>query len=133
MGEVVVILTLGGGLLHPTPLPLADDLPVPPKTLEVAGTLGPAPVVASSSVEQMICRLSWPCQRAIQVARCESTLDPRAYNAAGPFYGLFQIAYGSHAQRIGYRGPEALYDAQTNIRVAYQIWTERGWGAWPNC
>lgn len=130
---MVVVLVLGGGFVYPAPPPLADDLPVPPKTEEVAGTLRPAPVTASSSVEQMICQYSWPCQRAVQVARCESTLNPRAYNSAGPFYGLYQVHYGSHAHRVGYSGPESLYDAQTNIRVAFQIWSERGWGAWPNC
>ena len=27
----------------------------------------------------------------LKIARCESGLNPRAYNPAGPYYGLFQF------------------------------------------
>ena len=116
--------------MNPAPPPLADDLPMPPKTEEVVGTVSPVPVPTVSSVETMICQYNWPCQRAIQVARCESTLNPRAESAGN--LGLFQIHYASHAARVNYNR-ESLFDPVTNIRVAHEIWLSQGWRPWPNC
>ncbi len=86
----------------------------------------PAPV-APPTLEQLICAQPWPCSQAIAVARCESTMNPRAYNAGN--YGLMQVNYGAHASLVA--RPEDLYDAETNLRVAYQIYASAGgWGPW---
>jgi hypothetical protein len=62
-------------------------------------------------------------------ARCpngESTGNPNAFNAGN--YGLFQIN-AVHAAKVG--GPlEWLFDPAVNVRVAYQIWSDQGWGPW---
>ncbi len=82
----------------------------------------------------LICAYPWPCQEALGVvygnARCpngESGGNPRAYFEGN--YGLFQINGTSHARRVG-GNLAALWDAATNIAVAYAIYADQGWGPW---
>jgi len=85
---------------------------------------------AESDIEAFICTYDWPCEKALRVAYCESSMDPRAYSAGQ--YGLFQVAYRWHARRVN--SPEDLFDPATNIRVAHAIWLDNGgWGPWPTC
>lgn len=58
--------------------------------------------------------------KALRVSSCESGLDPRAYNSAGPYVGLFQIEYGTS-------------DARENVAHARRIFLSRGWQPWPEC
>ena len=58
--------------------------------------------------------------KAVRVARCESELNPKAYNRAGPYVGLFQIE----------QGPT---DARTNVAQAREMQLARGWQPWPIC
>lgn len=74
----------------------------------------------------LICSVPWPCQQALNVARCESGLQSGAYNAGN--YGLFQISY-VHARRVG-GNLAALFDPAVNIAVAYDIYAEQGWRPW---
>lgn len=67
---------------------------------------------------------------AIEVARCESSLNPRATN--GVHYGLFQISRTYHearARSLGYTWDEML-QAGPNSHVAASLWAEEGWGPW---
>lgn len=57
---------------------------------------------------------------------CESGGDPNASN--GESIGLFQIHYPSHRDKVESR--QVLFDPATNIRVAYEIWSEHGWSPW---
>lgn len=68
----------------------------------------------------------WDCGKALRVMACESRGDPNAYAAGN--YGLYQIHYPSHAGRVD--GPTALFDPETNIKVAYAIWSAQGWAPW---
>lgn len=97
-----------------------------PKSEEIEGFLEPLP-----PIEQIICSQPWPCQKAIAVANCESRLNSRAYNASGPFYGLFQIS-SIHAGMVG-GDPTRFYDPATNAHVAYELYRSGGWRAWPIC
>lgn len=69
---------------------------------------------------------SWPVEEALAVMDCESRGQPSATGGAN--YGLFQIN-AVHAGRVA-GDLQALYDPATNIRVAYEIWSDQGWAPW---
>lgn len=80
-------------------------------------------------VQSIICAKPWPCQEALAVAACESTMDPAASNSFGAgHYGLFQIS-GLHAGRVG-GDLHSLLDPAVNVAVAYDIWDDQGWQPW---
>ena len=64
----------------------------------------------------------------MQVMRCESRGDPRAYSAGN--LGLFQVN-AIHRGRVG-GNVEALYDPEANVRTAHAIYVDSGrsWRAW---
>lgn len=59
-------------------------------------------------------------EKAKRVVECESGRDPKAFNAAGPYVGLFQIENGTTNARGNVEHARAMYEA-------------RGWQPWPNC
>lgn len=63
---------------------------------------------------------------ALRVMACESSGDPNAYNAGN--IGLMQIHEPSHRGRL--RAGESLYDPETNIRIAADIWRDQSWVPW---
>ena len=73
---------------------------------------------------EVVCSYDWDCEWALRVIRCESNGNPDSVNPAGPYVGLFQIhaSYGGN-----------LHDPYYNIAAAYDIWSARGTGPWPNC
>lgn len=44
-------------------------------------------------------------------------------------YGLFQLNDKAQGKRVGY-DLEQFKDPETNVRIAYQIWSEQGWRPW---
>jgi len=97
-----------------------------------AGDPGGPPL---SDVERIICSAGWPdCGKALRVARCESGPDYLA--GAGTFHvGTWQIAW-LHAHRFIRHGWDMATDGLDPYRnsvVAYEIYTESGWGPWPIC
>ena len=76
----------------------------------------------------LISAYPWPYAEALAVARCENReLDPSIISDSGD-YGIFQINE-VHAGRVdGYL--TRLLIAEVNVRVAYEIWSEEGWGPW---
>ena len=66
---------------------------------------------------------------AVRVARCESTMNPRAHNSSGAS-GLFQIKPATFAS-TSQRGRN-IYDVHANIRAAYEIFVRDGhsWKEW---
>lgn len=106
---------------RPQPEPEQDPVPVPSPTVPV---VRPAPY--AGSIQELICSYAWPCEEALSVARCESALDPNAYNAGN--YGVFQIN-SVHAAKVG-GNLQALFDPVVNVDVAYRIWLDQGWGPW---
>jgi Transglycosylase SLT domain len=69
----------------------------------------------------------------IRVMRCESTNNPKAYNAAGPYIGLFQFnpqTFASYANKIGLSNPD-IYNPDHQIDVATWMFANgqsRQWG-----
>lgn len=112
------------GIVSPAPTPTPMPLPTP----------------ANRSVTDIICALSWPCDQALAVARCESNLNPNAWNriqvwmtvpgygyVANYATGLFQMLIPLHSWRFAGADP---YDAEANVRAAYSLYLERGWQPW---
>ena len=67
----------------------------------------------------------------------ESSGNPMAFNGKGAdqSYGLMQINMlgdmgPERRAQFGLTSNEQLYDPQTNMNAAYQIYKQQGWGAW---
>ena len=66
------------------------------------------------------------------LARCESGGNPKAYNPAGPFYGLYQFMAGTwHA--VGGVGLPTQASASEQTYRAQILYNRSGRGQWPVC
>jgi hypothetical protein len=111
-----------------TPSPISPELPAP-ATIWVP--ILPSDVPGAASLPQetpfpidilaAICSLPWPCHEALQVASCESRLDPRAAGQYGE-QGIFQVL-------ASLWGPVPA-DPLGQALQAYSIWQEHGWQPW---
>jgi hypothetical protein len=69
--------------------------------------------------------------KAVAVARCESRLNPRAYNPGG-YAGVFQQAtryWPSRATTYGFRD-YSVYNGRANVMVSVRMAHRGGWGPW---
>jgi soluble lytic murein transglycosylase-like protein len=64
---------------------------------------------------------------ALAVMACESGGDPNAYNPSGAS-GLMQVL-ASWADNFGVL-PDQLFDPETNIWIASELWADGGWTHW---
>lgn len=73
-------------------------------------------------------------REALTVARCESSLNPRAVNHRGGWHGLFQIAEAYHRssfERVtGVSWSDGIYTAYYNAEYAKHLHRRKGWGPW---
>ncbi len=111
-----------------TPRPTATPIPVyDPPTGSGAGT--------QIVVNDIVAIFGGYSTGALNVARCESGYNPNAYNpyAIGNSHaeGVFQILYPSTWYTTSFAN-SSPYDAVTNIRAAYQIFSRDGytWQEW---
>lgn len=116
--------------VYPTPVPTKPPVVTPP-----APTTTPIPT-GQSSVAAMIEQVFGPYSSgALQVARCESGLNPDAYNpvsiGGSHAEGVFQILYPSTWMGTAEAG-SSPYNAQANILAAHQIFVRDGynWHEW---
>jgi LysM repeat protein len=121
--------------------PTTAPLTTAPPTTAPAGpppTTAPMARASGESPEQVVAliREIWPDdleERAITIARRESSLRPGAYNGHC-CYGVFQIYWSSHRNWLANHGVTSsaqLLDARTNIKLAYEIYRRAGgWGPW---
>jgi hypothetical protein len=116
--------------VYPTPVPTKPPVVTPP-----APTTTPIPT-GQSSVAAMIEQVFGPYSSgALQVARCESGLNPDAYNpisiGGSHAEGVFQILYPSTWMGTSEAG-SSPYNAQANILAAHQIFVRDGynWHEW---
>jgi hypothetical protein len=58
----------------------------------------------------------------VRVARCESVLDPRAVNPAGPYHGLFQFLPSTWATTP--YADEDVFDPVANANAAAWMWQQ---------
>jgi hypothetical protein len=91
------------------------------------------PSVASGTVQDIITKAFTPYGTTavawgLRVARCESGYNPRAYNPAGPYYGLFQFLMSTY--RATPYGGQDIYDPVANASAAAWKYGQGGAGAW---
>lgn len=85
----------------------------------------------SGSYADMIHQVFGPYgDQAVNVAMCESTMNPGAYNGVLGAAGLFQIIPSTWASTS--QAGNSVYDAAANIRAAYEIFARDGysWSEW---
>jgi hypothetical protein len=63
-----------------------------------------------------------------RVARCESSLDPCAYNKSGPYYGLFQFLKSTW-KTTPYKD-EDIYDPEAQALAAAWMWKQGRKNEW---
>jgi soluble lytic murein transglycosylase-like protein len=91
------------------------------------------PPVASVKVveptEALVARYFPPSQvaNAMTIIKYESGGNPNALSQTND-RGLFQIN-AVHIKRVN-GDLSALFDPETNVKVAYAIWSEQGWSPW---
>jgi hypothetical protein len=79
----------------PAPTPVPTPVPTPRPTARPTANIPSAPPPAPGTIEAIIQQaadangVSYPWM--LKIARCESGLNPHAYNASGPYYGLYQF------------------------------------------
>jgi len=89
---------------------------------DVSGDTFPPPeTLFPIEIPAVICALPWPCHEALQVAVCESGLDPHAVGEEGE-EGIFQVM-------PRFWGPVPA-DPLGQALQAYHIWQEHGWEPW---
>jgi uncharacterized protein YabE (DUF348 family) len=66
------------------------------------------------------------------LAKCESGLNPSAYNPAGPYYGLYQFDQQTWTANGGAGSPSGKSIAEQTA-VAYTLYQARGAAPWPVC
>ena len=122
----------------PAPISARQVYPTPvPTKIPVATTPTPTPIPTGQSwVAAMIQQVFGPyAPGALQVARCESGLNPGAYNptsiGGSHAEGVFQILYPSTWMTTSEAG-SSPYSAQANILAAHQIFVRDGynWHEW---
>lgn len=115
----------------PSPSPTATPTPTPSPTPLSGPTVGtPGTPERDQRMMEIIraafSRYGLNVDFAIEVARCESRLDPSAVGAAGEL-GLFQL----HPRGVGYGYTrETLLDPVENSRIAAAHVAKHGWSAW---
>jgi hypothetical protein len=69
-----------------------------------------------------------PEEDLIRVGRCESNLDPRAVNQAGPYFGLFQFLRSTWASTPF--ADRDIFDPVANANAAAWMWQQGRRGEW---
>jgi hypothetical protein len=72
-------------------------------------------------------------RRAIRVARCESSLNPKAVSPSGTYRGLWQFSRATWADYDGPGTDPIKVNARRQTEVAYRLFLDRGWQPWPTC
>lgn len=103
---------------EPEPEPAAPT-PVAPST----GTSNPAPAPVGGTAST----LNWAA-----LAACESGGDPRAYNPAGPWMGLYQFAQSTWEGVGGVGDPRDASPEEQTVR-AQILYSRSGDAPWPVC
>lgn len=123
-------------LIAPAPAAaIATPAPAPaPTPATPAPTQRPAAVSApAGTVSQIILAAAAAHgvdgQWMIRIARCESGLNTRAYNPAGPWIGLFQFAPSTFR---GHGGTD-IYSAQQQASIAASMLAAGQAHQWPVC
>ena len=127
----VYVILLAKASPPPTPTPTPTPMPTP-----TPRPAAPAPAAAPPSGGTVADIIAAAAMRygvnpayLIRVARCESGLNPRAYNPAGPYIGLFQFLPSTF---YSYGGRD-IYSAYDQADVAARMFARGLASHWPVC
>lgn len=119
----------------PTPKPTAKPTPKPTPTPKPSPTPSPARSQQTYSREEVKAgiRSAWggDDEEAIQVADCESGLNPRATSPSG-HYGLWQMRMETWRSYGGSGDPRDASPAEQTA-AAWRLYQQRGWAPWGGC
>lgn len=134
----------------PTPVPTAvatpkptvkpkASAPIPTKAPTAKPTATPTRPPSGSTTytrDQVIAgiRSGWGGNddKAIAVADCESGLNPRASSSGGTYLGLWQFHIETW-RSYGGSGDPRDHSPHVQTQVAWRVFADHGWGAWPGC
>lgn|GEM_PF-5184120 len=110
------------------PTPTTAPTPTPVTQAPVAPTSQPVSGSYTDMIYQVFGSTYGP--GAVNVAMCESTMNPNAYNGALGASGLFQIIPSTFAS-TSYAG-QSVFDPMVNIEAAHEIFARDGysWREW---
>lgn len=131
-GVSLGVLTSANDIANPNLIYVGQVIQIPGGDSSVSTTSSSATSgQVSGSYNSMIDQVfgSYGAQ-AVNVAMCESSMNPNAYNGVLGAAGLFQIIPSTWAS-TSYAG-QSVYNASANIRAAYQIFARDGysWREW---
>ena len=131
-----------------TPATDSDTTPEPGSTSDTDGVPEtpsytppkPGKVYNQQELEQLAVQGGFSADDAPLVAKIamgESSGNPMAFNGKGAdkSYGIMQINMlgdmgPERRAQFGLKSNEELYDPLTNMKAAYKIYQQQGWGAW---
>jgi Transglycosylase SLT domain len=106
----------------PAARPAASAAPAPPPVSYPAGSV--KDIITKAFTPYGAAAVAW----GLRVAGCESGYNPRAYNPAGPYYGLFQFLMSTF-KATPYGGQD-IYDPVVNASAAAWKYHAGGARAW---
>ena len=72
-------------------------------------------------------------RKAIRVAECESSLNPKATSPDGKYLGLWQFSKATWQDYGGPGDDPREVNAFRQTEVAYRLFQDRRWDPWPSC
>lgn len=105
------------------PISPADHAYAAEQTIEPTATPKPKPTDPEGLIKYYFVSEG---ERAVKVAFCESSLDPRKTSSTSTASGLFQILKGTWS---AYQCEGNPLNADDNIKCAYKIYQANGWGS----
>jgi uncharacterized protein YabE (DUF348 family) len=133
--QVTYVETYVDGKLTSRKVAKVTVLKRPVDEVVVVGPDEPAPAPAAGGTTQPAECADFPTTGGLNwcgLAKCESGLNPAAYNPAGPYYGLYQFDLGTWTSNGGTGLPSQASIAE-QTRVAYNLYQARGRAPWPVC
>ena len=110
----------------------ADDTPVRPTRPDTRPDSQPDRAWSESEIVQIVRdaarAFGQPEEDLLRVGRCESNLNPRAVNAAGPYYGLFQFLRSTWATTP--YAERDIFDPVANANAAAWMWQQGRRNEW---
>ncbi len=72
-------------------------------------------------------------RKAIRVAECESSLNPKATSPGGTYLGLWQFSKATWKDYGGPGDDPREVSAYRQTLVAWKLFQDRRWDPWPSC
>lgn len=71
--------------------------------------------------------------KAIRVANCESSLNPKATSPGGTYLGLWQFSRSTWRAYGGPGNDPRAVNSYIQTQIAWKLKRDQGWAPWPTC